>query len=357
MKNLDVLIIYNSKTSISASVDDSISKHPFLLNTSSENYLPAYSEFLETCARKGLSAGFSTATDVIAPGTCSSYWTYSNNTWSKHVEEVRSFNIFDKFSASDRTQIAKRALLLSDPQVVTFNTPKLFDIFFDKLLTYDLFTSSAIPSVSIVNSDAESISSAIQKLQNLMEVHRAPHDFNPGFVLKDRYGASGNHVYLISENFEEVIQKTMDENDKIEFILQPFLAFDSGFSYKNVKRATDIRLIFHNNKILQSYFRLAKDDEFRCNEHKGGELIYVSSNEVPDSIKELAQGIVEDLNSPGSLYALDFLVSNSGNAYFLEGNYGPGIDWNPVKPINKEMSQQLIQTIVDEFYSRVHRKS
>lgn len=353
MKYLDVLVIYNSRTSVSAAVDDSVSQFPFLLGTSSQNYLPAYEEFLHACSEKGLSAGFSTAADVIRPGVCSSYWTLSGKKWNKHIEEVTSLNVFDKFSATDPYQVAQRSLLLSDPKIKTFNNPKLFSLFFDKLSTYELFPWCAIPTVAIASAKKEDIVSSVADLQELIKQHPFSKDFNPGYVLKDRYGASGNNVFLIQDNFITEIQKTLQDNKDTTFILQPFLAFDRGITFQGAQRSTDVRLIFYNNTVIQTYFRLAKENEFRCNEHKGGKVMYVSLNEVPSSIRQLSNEIVRELNSPESLFALDFLMSNSGNAYFLEGNYGPGLDWNPNVAIDEQMAKQLIHTIVDEFHRRV----
>ena len=178
-------------------------------------------------------------------------------------------------------------------------------------------------------------------------------DFSSALVLKDRFGAGGNHVYKIARNFSHRIQNLMSKNPEVQFVLQPFLAFDHGYTYQNRHAPTDLRLIFHSNQLLQSYIRIAQPQDFRCNEHQGGELIYVDSSAIPASVHTIANQIVQQLNLPGSLYALDFLVSNSGHVYFVEGNTGPGLDWDITKKLNEQKSKQLIRSIVSRFTTRL----
>jgi len=103
---------------------------------------------------------------------------------------------------------------------------------------------------------------------------------------------------------------------------------DKGFSFENSFKPTDIRLIFLGQKIIQTYIRIAKNGDFRCNEHAGGLLKYISKSEIPLEIKKGSKRIVDILNKKFSLYALDFMISNNGNIYLLEANTGPGLDWN-----------------------------
>lgn len=357
MIDLDVLVVYSSHAALSASTTDSTSKHPFHLTSKSAGYNLPYAHFLQVCAKQGISAGFTTSTDIIGPGACSSFWTVREGEWGKVRQSACSTQIFDKISPTSTKVIAARKLLLSTKAINPFNDRELHGTFFDKLLTYKRLPAFSIPTVGIPSSTAIQIEKSLIKMQNLVQKHPYSGDFLPKFVLKDRFGAGGNHVYEIDANFIKKIHTIMVKNPTIQFVLQPFLAFDAGFSYKGKRSATDIRLIFHHNKILQSYLRLAKEDDFRCNEHQGGQLIYVTKRGIPDAIQTIAQKIVKKINKPDSLYALDFIVSNSGHVYFLEGNFGPGLDWDIRKKVNEKMSKQLIASIVDEFSLRIKRES
>jgi len=54
-------------------------------------------------------------------------------------------------------------------------------------------------------------------------------------------------------------------------------------------------------------------------------------------------------NNKSSLFALDFIISNNGNIYLLEGNTGPGLDWNLSSKENKEEAQKFIRIVVKEL--------
>jgi len=352
MKHLDILIVY-SDLAVSASVSDSISKHPFFLNSKQANYIQSYEYFLEYCQKQGLTAGLSVSDDIISSGSCSSYWTYEQKRWIKNKSEVKSTQIFDKLAPTTKDQIEKQALLFSDKIIKPFTDKEVLTIFFDKFVTYKTLPEFSIPTVEIKSNKASDIIKAITKLQENISSHKNRDDFQKAVILKDRFGSGGNKIYKIENEFAENIHKKMKNNDDSRFILQPFVKFDTGFTYKNYTGSTDIRLIFQNNNLIQSYFRFAKPGDFRCNEHLGGELTYVTHDDVPKRIISIAKKIVAQINKPRSLYALDFIISNAGNIYLVEGNNNPGIDWDSSKKTNEDMSKRLIERIVEEFIYRI----
>lgn len=351
--NLDVLVVYSTDLATSASVGDAQSKHPFSLDSKQANYNLSYAYFLDACEKRGMKAGFTTSADVVGAGECRNYWTFLSDVWTKVESGAKSQHIFDKISPSSPSRVAERQLLLSDARVVPFNDPELFTLFFDKLLTYKKLAGFAIPTVGLRTHQPADITAALKKLRVLISNHPHSQDFSTQLVLKDRFGAGGNYVYKISRMHEKRIATIMAQNPTVTFVLQPFLAFDQGYSYKDRQTATDIRLIFQFNKLLQPYIRMAKTNDFRCNEHQGGQLLYVKETDIPKSVQIMAQKIIKKINKPRSLFALDFVISNTGHPYFLEGNIGPGIDWDVSKKYNEKMSKQLIHNIVDEFASRI----
>ena len=104
---------------------------------------------------------------------------------------------------------------------------------------------------------------------------------------------------------------------------------------------------------MQSYIRVAKPEEFRCNEHQGGSLTYLPIKAIPRKLISKSNQIAQILNKKTSLYSLDFIMSNKGNPYFLEGNTGPGLDWNVSLKQNKSKSKKLIRLLVKDLASRV----
>lgn len=353
MDKLDVLVVYNASVAQSAAVSDQSSLHPFLLNSVHANYNLSYSYFLSRCDQLGLSAGFTSSSDVTGPGTCQTYWTSQDNTWVKVNTPAHSHHIFDKISPNNAARSAERSLLLSDTNIHPFNDRSLFATFHDKLLTFQQLPEYALPTVALANSRASSIRIALTSLRILCASHRFPTDFGPTVILKDRFGAGGNYVYKITRSLVPRIRQLLRQNPEISFILQPYLAFDLGYTYRGKPTTADIRLIFHQNRLFQAYLRIARANDFRCNQHQGGELIYVTKKDLPPAVLQVAQKIRRRIDKPSALYALDFVISNSGHIYFLEGNIGPGITWDAADLVDTHKAQALIRSIVNELSLRI----
>ena len=349
---LDVVIVYNHHSATSASVVAKNVTSPFLTN---DAYNKAYGYFLSSLKRSGLTAGFTTSSDIIGPGKFKSYWTYSQKSWTKHNLPCRSNQIFDKFSPTSKNGKELRKLMLSSKTVKAFTDSSLFDLFFDKLKTFKSLPSFSIPTVGIASSSHKTISSRLKLLESQIAVHLHPADFSHTIIVKDRHGAGGNHIYKFSSNYIESISKLVIANPKMSFIIQPFIHFDKGFKYLGEYASTDIRLIYFNGKVVTAYLRMAEAGDFRCNQHQGGTLAYLSPDTLPSNVLAKADKIASILNKKQTLFTLDFIVSNSGHSYLLEGNTGPGLTWDPTDQIDKQEEKKLIDLIVKEFRNRINR--
>ena len=353
IKHFDVMIVYSERLASSAnSLSDEVLA-PFPKGGNNETYNVVYGYFLTLCKNNNLKAAFTTSADITGAGRCKSYWLFENNSWIKVREPGYSKLIFDKFSPTNKKRKTSRKLLFSSKKVKPFNHPSLFKLFFDKQQTYKKLHKYAIPTVTIKDSSEESIYRALKTLNEIMSIHPHKYDFSDEIIMKNRFGAGGRRVYKFKVNKTKKMMTSMMRNEKISYIIQPFVKFDKGFSYKNAQVATDIRLIYLGGKIIQTYLRVAKPGDFRCNEHQGGLLKYISENEVPQEVETTSNKISNILNKKCSLYTLDFIISNSGNIYLLEGNTGPGLDWNLLIRENEIEAQKLIRIIVKELVMRV----
>lgn len=349
----DVLIVYSEKLATSAS-DLSLEKvNPFASGSKNESYNTVYGYFLEICNRLNLKAAFTSAIDITGAGYCRSFWTFKDNKWLKTNSPCFSPLIFDKFSPTSTSIKSRRQLLFSSKEVKPFNNPDLYKLFFDKQLTYDRLSEYSIPTISLEEKTLQSIDIACNTLARLTGFHPHSKDFSPDLIMKDRFGAGGRHVYKFKAGESSKMLNIILKNAKISFIIQPFAKFDQGFSYRNIPASTDIRFIYLNGEIIQSYIRMAKSGDFRCNEHKGGSLTYLSLKDIPADLVAKSNMISKILDKKCSLYALDFIISNSGNTYLLEGNTGPGLDWNMDILKNANKSKKLIRLIVKELSVRV----
>jgi hypothetical protein len=341
LNNFDVIVAYNQSIATSPSDSSPKATTPFAANSRNQAYNDVYAYFLQTCEANNLKAGY-----------FRSFWTFVDHQWTKFDHPCYSNLIFDKFSPTNQLIKSKRQQLFSTPAIIPFNNPLLFDIFFDKQKTFDSLPLHTIPTVSIAKNTTTGVTSALKSLKKLISKHHQSQDFNQKVVLKDRYGAGGQRVYQFTFTQIPQILAAVSRHPKISFIIQPLVKFDQGFIYQKISAPTDIRLIYLNGEIVQSYIRIAKKGEFRCNEHLGGSLIYVASHQIPKKLITISNKVIKSLVDKSSLFALDFIVSNRGHVYLLEGNTSPGLDWNLQNPLNEIEAKKLIKLIVKDLVVR-----
>ena len=347
----DVLIVYNSNAATSSGDEKTTIDSPFSPASDSYGYNEVYAYFLTSCQKIGIKAAFSTSSDIIGAGLCKTYWTYKKTKWHKNKQLCHSNLIFDKFSPINKSERTARELLFSD-NVKSYNSRKLFNLFFDKQKTYQALESHAIPTITLDGTSIKTIKQSCNELNTLRESHPRSSDFSDQIVMKDRYGAGGNHVYKFNPNESRKMYSLAAKHKQISFIIQPFAKFDRGFSFNNQLASTDIRLVYLGGEIVQSYIRTALPNEFRCNEHQGGTLTYLDLKDLPKSLIAKSNSIATILEKKSSLYSLDFIMSNSGNPYFLEGNSGPGLDWNTNLKSNERNAKKLIRLIAKQLLFR-----
>ncbi|MCH7952095.1 hypothetical protein IH980_05145 [Patescibacteria group bacterium] len=358
IKLYDVIVVYSKFIANSARDKQYREKAPFSSKDRHRIYNDSYRYFLLRCKKMGMKAAFATSKDIIAPGLFQSFWTYDKE-WMRNYGKAYSRVLFDKFTPSTIKQKNKLTLLTSFKSVYTFNNKNMKDIFRNKLNTYEYFKEFAIPTVEITNHSKRNIILAKSELEKLLKRHRYGVDFNDGYIIKDKTGAGGSRIYKVDFDkfgFKEIIKHyEVDKKDKktLSYIVQPFINCNKGFRFGKYDGLIDLRLILLNHKIVQVYIRIAKKGKFECNEHQGGNLVYMPLKIIPKDVLTMTKKIIkkldEKLNLKHSLYALDFMRSNNGNLYFIEGNTNPGIDWNHRKKINEIRSKELISLIVNEL--------
>ncbi|PIR98899.1 hypothetical protein COT87_02410 [Candidatus Collierbacteria bacterium CG10_big_fil_rev_8_21_14_0_10_44_9] len=353
---LDVLVVYNGSIASSSSDLSPSTIAPFARGTSNSSCNAAYAYLLESFASLKLNAGFSSSVDIVGAGSCKSYWTYTNGAWIKNNKRCKTKQIFGKFSPKNETDFALRELLFSNPQVRSFNSFPLFKLFFDKQKTYDALSNYSIPAITLSGKSLKSIKNSVNSLKKIIKSHPNPKDFTQEIILKDRFGAGGRDIYKLKSDDYEGIKAIQGAHPLLSFIIQPLIRFDRGFNYNGKFVSTDIRLIYLKGKIISCYIRMAKNGDFRCNQHQGGSLVYLKLSAIPKAILKQSQAIAKILGKKRALYTLDFLLSNSDNAYLLEGNTGPGLNWDINNPIDQREAKKLIKKIAQEIFSRTQPK-
>ena len=356
MKNIilfDLLVVYTHGIATSASSTKPNTKLPFSRASKRTHYNNAYAYFLEMCTKNDLKAAFTTSKDIAEDGSFKSCWIFQKRRWIKVNQPCYSQLIFDKFSPINGKQRKRRTTLFSNSKVMPFNSSELFSLFFDKQKTYETLKDFTVPTVAVEKATWKSVSRAVNVLKALVILHPARHDFSKKVVVKNRFGAGGNRIYSIGlPKQTKKIRDILIKNKNTSFVLQPFVKFKNGYQYKNYSGFIDIRLIYLKGNLVQTYIRTAKEKDFRCNEHQGGALEYISKSELPAKVCRFSKKIVDFLDEDNELYALDFVISDRGNVYLMEGNNGPGIDWNLSLKKNERKAKKLIRLIVLELAQR-----
>ncbi len=354
-RHFDVLLVYSDSFAESAASIDPLVTVPFGPRSKSQNYNEVYGYFLSVAKLCGLSIAFTSSADVTGAGSCGSYWSFVLGQWKKILQPAYANQIFDKLSPTSSKLRQQRALLFSEPDIAPFNNPKVHALFLDKLKTYKSFPTLAIPTALVKSNTPSGIELAVAELHELVEQHPHSADFTSELIMKDRLGAGGKSIYKFAPDQLPEMATTLQTESQKSFVLQPFLKFDQGYQDEGEYVLADIRLIYLGGSITQAYVRIAQGDAFLCNEHQGGLLKFLEIDEIPAAVVAGATAILQSMDQSSSLFALDFVLSNAGNAYFLEGNTGPGLDWNPKLAGNIVKSKEFIWTIVAELCRMVGR--
>lgn len=357
MKNsnaFDVMVVYSQSSTTSALSNGADTATPFPLNGKHAIYNDSYAYFLKICAKNNLNAAFTTSADVTGSGKFKSYWLFKNKKWSKIRKHASSNFIFDKFSPTTAKKNKIRKTLFSGEKVQAFNSPEIFSLFFDKQRTYSHLPRFAIPTVSIDKAFKKNVRQALSDLKKIAFAHHNCEDFSSKMVLKDRFGAGGNEIYSIdSQNAEEEICAVLGKNKDSSFVLQPFIKFDKGCVQNGYAGFVDVRVIYLGSKVIQSYIRTPKRGDFRCNVHQGGSIYYISPDKIPSEVANKSEEIIGFLDQNYDLFSLDFVISNRGNAYLVEGNCGVGINWDIADKADVRMAKKLIRDIVKSIKVRI----
>jgi len=336
----DVMIIYDAISAYSAADLVYHESAPFAAQGHYFNCNACYEYFIKYCQQQNLSAAFTTTKDINAKGQFKSFWTY-NKQWQRHSAMASAKVIFDKFSNLTPRNCRARLLLTSARiPVPIFHNQAMRILFDDKLKTYLRFPHYGIPTVKVSPLNKTGLLKAKNTLQTLCTQHPYHEDFQTDFVLKDQFGMGGNNIFKIAANEKS---STVPKKTAAHYVLQPFIQA-SGFTMAHCTRNSDLRIIICNNKIIQSYLRIAKTGEFRANAVQGGKVVYLKLNQIPLDVKNMAKKIQKKLPSKTALYALDFIKSKKGHLYFIEGNNRPGLIWFDRE--DEKRAKQLIHLVV-----------
>lgn len=152
------------------------------------------------------------------------------------------------------------------------------------------------------------------------------------FIIKVLEGTQGLGVYLVKDevNATEILSHFIEKKTKI--MLQQYIAEFSG---------KDLRVFVVGDKIVASMIRIAQDDDFRSNLHRGGrgEKIQLTPDE-----KDMALSAVRALNL--QVAGVDILRGKKG-PMVIEVNSSPGLEG--IERISEEKIAEEIIALLERL--------
>lgn len=158
----------------------------------------------------------------------------------------------------------------------------------------------------------------------------------PPVIIKLNRGTQGIGVMLAdSSKSAEAIFETMQINQR-QVIIQRFVSESKG---------RDIRAFVVGGKVVAAMRRVARDEEFRSNFHRGGRVEPVKLEPIYESVALKAAEVL-GLNVAG----VDILEGKDG-PLVMELNSSPGLEGIEAAT-NKDVAGAIIEYAVKSFYER-----
>jgi len=345
MKKVDVVVLYSASMAKSSGDSSYLGELPFSVDSDYSYFNRSYGYLLKKFNDMGKLAVFCTSVDIDDEGF-SCYWIFDGEKWVKCKEKIKTSVVLTRFVPKNKLMTQKNRKMYSNSEICVFpfNDLRVFEGFQDKLCTYDQYQNLAIPTVSVDENSIEGINNSIRMLDDLCD---STDDFDKNrLILKDRVGSGGRGIYVFDKNdIGNVFDKIEDIN--LRYVLQPLVVCDEGFGELEIGKSVDLRIVIIGNEIVNVYSRSPKSGSLLSNVQQGGLLTCLSVDDLPQYVLRVVENITKKIDSRYALYSLDFIQSNKGKVFLVEGNNMPGINWYDDE--SERVKKKFIDLIVDKI--------
>ncbi len=315
-----------------------------------ENENATYEHISGLCEKEGISLYISHFANAINDSAVLA-WRLLHGTWN--LVELPASKI--TVSYADLPQNFAEANVLRDllikQGVFCVNNLRMSDTLTDKVMTYDLLPDFIPPTfdTSIPNLGTQ-----------LLAASNHPDLRTDKIILKPRYGERGKGIEVI--DFSEVDSARVQKMEG--YIVQPLMESNIGIPELNIEGRHDLRMLMHNNKIVQFFVRTPIGNSFVSNKGHGGKFIYFELEELPPRFRDLASIVDKRLSKyTPRFYSIDIGVGRSNKIWIYELNTMPGIVWeeNDERDIqkNKDLHEVVMQILIDarqEVFAKTFKK-
>ncbi len=250
----------------------------------------------------------------------------------KRVYDIKPDLIYDK--TKTRTEIEYKKELIGR-RYNFFNNLEFTKIIDNKLNTSLLFSEWTKKNWLVNN--IEDLSSVLNKITT----EKA--------VLKPISLSGGEGIFI--EDKEELIEVVNKSGVVLrDYILQDFIDSSKGIPGV-IKGVHDFRMVFVNDDLAYSYYRLPAEGSLLANLAQGGTMNLVSLNDLPTSLQPMIKRSKEIFSSFGSkVYTIDVMFDEKKRPWVVELNSMPGMCFEPGQERTKrELYDKLLKVFKENL--------
>ncbi|MCA9375816.1 MAG: hypothetical protein KC925_02010 [Candidatus Doudnabacteria bacterium] len=247
----------------------------------------------------------------------------SHPDWARTDGLLQPDVVWDRSPAYHATHDLKLAMSSVFPIV---NDPRLTLLFSEKTTPELLFPDLAIASRIVRRSN--DLEEAIASLKG------------DQLVIKPMSGSGGKGVEIRSRE----MMAEFDLSGGEEWVLQELIDTTQGVPGLT-EGPHDLRLVFVGSKISYSYLRIPQRGSLISNVARGGTMVDVPLDTLPDAMRPVAEVMLERFSLfRFKLFTADFLFQDGTTPRLVELNYSPGVYFQEE---DKEVQTRFYEDILD----------
>lgn len=229
-------------------------------------------------------------------------WTYDGKTW-KRISNVKPDLIYDKTKRTAEAFFFKQTHLL--------HIPTINDVDFSDLLDNKLYTNLLFPEFT------KTYYKVLQK-RNLPQI--LSQIKSDKVVIKSFYGSGGDDVLIAHK------QDINSSRLPYPLLIQEFIDSSNGIPGIIDNSVHDFRIVCIENEIMYSYLRIPKENSFIANLSKGGRMMLIKNDQIPESTKPILNAIQKKFSVfKNKIYTIDIMFDKKQIPWVIELNGMPGL--------------------------------
>ncbi len=250
---------------------------------SEDYYWQAYQDFMLAMRERGVEPYLVTDNDsYLGDGVFSIAYTIDGKRRLTDLIKQENVKIDVVFDRAD----------FAGTDVLVINNPYLYKVGMDKIEMYKAL--SEFQPKSFVADNYQQVIDATSILDGEM------------FVIKEPVSYGGHHVYFATkQNLREKVP------EKYPLLVQEFLDTSMGVP-GGESGVHDMRLSLCGGELIGCYIRMAKPGKLHSNVSQGGKMSFMSPDEAPKEVVNMALKIDAVFSDSPRYYAADFIYTEKG---------------------------------------------